>query len=92
MTQEEEIQRGREADRLMNDPLMAAAFAEVEGAIISGLRTVDVGAKDAQRDLIVTLQLLGNLKRIMHTHIQTGELAELTKRESVGKRILRRLA
>ncbi len=76
----------------MGDPLMAAAFSEVEGAIINGLRTVDVGAKDAQRDLIVTLQLLGNLKRILETHIQTGELAEITKRESLGKRILRRLA
>ncbi len=92
MTQEDEIRRGREADRLMNDPLLSEAFSAVEKAILDGLRTVDVGAKDAQRDLIVTLQLLGNLQRILKTHIQTGELAEITKRESLGKRILRRMA
>jgi hypothetical protein len=64
----------------------------VEKAILDGLRTVDVGAKDAQRDLIVTLQLLGNLQRILKTHIQTGELAQIAKQESLGKRILRRMA
>lgn len=79
MTQEEEIRRGREADRLMSDPLMVEAFDAVEKAILDGLRTVDVGAKDAQRDLIVTLQLLGNLQRILKTHIQTGELARIAK-------------
>lgn len=92
MTQDEEILRGREAARLMDDPLLKAAFESVEGAILDGLRTVDVGAKDAQRDLIVTLQLLGNLRRILKTHIQTGGLAEITKQESLGKRILRRMA
>lgn len=92
MTQEDEIRRGREAERLMSDPLMAEAFKAVEDGIIEGLRRVDVGAKDAQRDLIVTLQLLGNLQRILKTHIQTGELAEISKRESLGKRILRRMA
>lgn len=92
MTQEDEIRRGREAERLMNDPLMVEAFSAVEEVILNGLRTVDVGAKDAQRDLIVTLQLLGNLQRVLKTHIQTGQLAEISKRESLGKRILRRMA
>lgn len=92
MNQEDEIRRGREAERLMSDPLLSEAFSEVEKAILDGLRTVDVGAKDAQRDLIVTLQLLGNLQRILKTHIQTGELAQITKQESLGKRILRRMA
>lgn len=92
MTNEDEILRGREAERLMSDPLLSAAFKDVEGGIIDGLRRVDVGASDAQRDLIVTLQLLGNLQRILRTHIQTGELAEITKRESLVKRTLRRMA
>ena len=92
MTEQDEIRRGREAERLMSDPMIVEAFADIEGGILSRLRTVDVGAKDAQRDLIVTLQLLGNLKRILQTHIQTGELAELTKKESLVKRTLRRMA
>lgn len=92
MTNEDEIRRGREAERLMSDPMLVEAFGAVEKAILDGLRTVDVGAKDAQRDLIVTLQLLGNLQRILKTHIQTGELAQIAKQESLGKRILRRMA
>lgn len=88
MTQDEEIRRGMEAQRLLETPLLAEAFDAIEQRIVSELRSVDVGARDAHRDLIVTLQLLGAVKRHIETHIQTGRLAEITK-ESLGKRVMR---
>lgn len=90
MTPEEEIRRANEAERLLADPLLSAAFSDVESAILTELRAVDVGARDKQRDLIVTLQLLGNLRRILRTHIETGKLARLAK-ESMRDR-LRKIA
>ncbi len=92
MTPQKEITRAREAERLMNDPLMAAAFGEIEAAILERLRSVDVGARDAQRDLILMLQVVGKVQRIMQTHIETGKLAELTKRENMATRMLRKIA
>lgn len=88
MTQDEEIRRANEAQRLMNDPLLSEAFSAVESAVVSELRAVDVGARDKQRDLIVTLQLLGNLQRILRTHIETGKLARIAK-ESTRDRLRR---
>lgn len=92
MTQDEEIRRGHEAERLLAHPLLSSAFSEIESVIVDELRVVPVGADKKQRDLIVTLQLLGNLKKLIQQHIQTGQLAEISKRESLGQRILRRMA
>lgn len=91
MTEEEEIQRGRQADMLMGNQLLKSAFSDIEAAVVDELRRVAVGDASRQRDLIVTLQVVGNVQRILRTHIETGKLAMLQK-ESMAKRMLRRLA
>lgn len=91
MTEDEEIRRGREAERILAEPLLKEAFEAIEGAILTGMRRVDVGARDAQRDLIVTLQLMDKLRGHLKTHMQTGKLAEMTKQESLARRALRKV-
>ena len=49
MTNEEEIRRGFEAQRLLENPLLADAFKAIEAAILNKLKTCDVGARDMQR-------------------------------------------
>jgi len=71
-----DIRRAEDAKRLLSEPLMAEAFAKVEEAILSRLRTVDVGAIEAQRDLVVTLQLLGKVKQHIEQTALTGRFAE----------------
>jgi hypothetical protein len=68
-----------DAQRLLDDPMLKGAFEAVEARILEEMRRVDVGAREAQRDLIVTLQLLGSLKRHLKTHMETGRLAQISK-------------
>ena len=89
MTNEEEIRRGFEAQRLLENPLLADAFKAIEAAILNKLKTCDVGARDMQRDLVVTLQIVTKVQDQLKTHIQTGRLAEIAKQESLGQRLRR---
>ena len=88
MNQEQEIRRGFEAERLMEEPLLKEAFTAIEARIVDELKRVNVGSRDMQRDLIVTLQLLNGLKRHIAEHIDTGKLARIAK-ESTRDRIRR---
>lgn len=73
----EEQRRGEEAKRILAEPLVVEAFAEVEAAILANLRIVDVGAMDAMRDWVVSLQLLGKVKQHIEQVMVTGELSAL---------------
>ena len=72
-----EIQRAEEAKRVLAEPLLQESFTAVESAIFTELRRVDVGARDRQRDLVVTLQLLGTLKQYLENTMLTGEMVRI---------------
>lgn len=76
MNEKEQIRRGDDAKRLMAEPLLQEAFDLIEQGLMARMRTVDVGASDAQRDLIVTLQLLGKVKQHIEQTALTGRFAE----------------
>ena len=87
-----EIQRAEEAKRVLAEPLLQEAFLAVESAIFTELRRVDVGARDRQRDLVVTLQLLGKLKQYLENTMLTGEMVRIQEErgswaDSLRKRI-----
>jgi hypothetical protein len=84
-TIDEEIRRGFEAGRILSEPLLVEAFDAIKAAIMQRMVTVDVGARDAHRDLIVTLQLLEKLKSNLREHIDTGKLATITKETTKEK-------
>ena len=71
-----EIRRAADAERLMNEPLLKEAFEQIESALLSRMRTVDVGALETHRDLIVSMQLLGKVKQYIEQVILTGKLVE----------------
>jgi hypothetical protein len=87
---DETERRASEAERLMREPLLIDAFDAIEARIVQELRVTDVSARDKMRDLVVTMQLLGALRKHINTHIETGKLAELAKPSLSDK--LRRLA
>jgi len=88
MTQDEEIRRGHEADRLLSDPLLSEAFQLTETAIVDALKRAPV-ADATQHELVLSLQILSRIKGHLLTAAQTGKLARLTKEESMSKRLLR---
>ena len=76
MSEKEQIRRGDEAKRLLAEPLLLEAFDLIEQGLLARMRTVDVGATDAHRDLIVTMQLLGKVRQHIEQAAITGRFAE----------------
>jgi hypothetical protein len=72
-----EIRRADDAERLLSEPLMKEAFDAVESTLIAHIKRVAVGDSDAQRDLIVSLQLLGKVRGYLQSVIDTGKMARL---------------
>lgn len=86
-----DLVRAEDAKRVLAEPLLQEAFSAVESAIFNELRRVDVGAQDKQRDLIVTLQLLGKLKGYLENIVLTGQMIQLQEeRESWSERVRKR--
>lgn len=84
----EAIRRGEDAKRLLAEPLLVEAFDKLEQSIIQRLRVIDVGALEAQRDWVITLQLLGAVKRHLEQVIATGKLEQFEQdRLSYEKRL-----
>lgn len=91
MTQDEEIRRGEEAARLMNEPMLKAGFDLVEKGLIEAMRRVAMGDKDTQHELVLSLQILHRVKGHMVEAMETGKLARIQKETMAekAKRIFR---
>jgi hypothetical protein len=88
-THDEEIRLARDAERLMGDPVFKSAIEGIESALIDRMRLVPMADKDTQHELILTLQLLGNLKAHFVEMIQTGKMAEIQKEQSLAQKVKR---
>lgn len=85
MTLDQEIRRGGEAERLMNDPLMKEAFITIENGLIESMKRVSVGDTKTQHELILLLQLFGKLRGYFTEVIETGKLATIQKETMAQK-------
>ncbi len=87
---ESEIRKGRDAGRILNDPLFIEAFNGIESNLIDRMKRVPIGDRDTQHELILSLQLLANVRRHFAEMLETGKMAEIQK-ESTLKTKLRRM-
>lgn len=91
MTQDDEIRRGHEARQLLDNKLFKAAFELTEAGIVDAMRRVPMGDTHGQQTLILSLQVLAKVRGYVVEAFQTGQLAEISKQESLGRRILNRV-
>lgn len=85
----DEIKKGREADRVLNDPLFVSAFDKIEASLIGQMKRVPMGDRDTQHELILSLQLLANVKRYFTEVLETGKMAEIQKDSTIKDKIRR---
>lgn len=83
-----EIRKGMEAERLLEEPLLKQAFEGIESGLVENLKRVPMGDTKTQHELVLTLQLLQQLKGHFLTVMQTGKMARIQK-ESMAKRVIR---
>jgi hypothetical protein len=74
MSPEQAIERANQAARLLDDPTLQKAFEGVRMALLSRLEDVALIDRDTQHEIAVSLQLLKQLKRQLHTWVTDGKL------------------
>jgi hypothetical protein len=91
VTHDEEIRRGNEAQRVLDEPMLKDAFATVETAIIDALKVSKLIDREQDRELVLQLKALALVRSHIVQHVHTGKLASIAKQESMAQRMLRRL-
>lgn len=86
-TPDQEIRGAKDAERILNDPAFSAAFQGIETAIIDKMRVVPLADVTTQHELVLTLQLLGNLRRHFQTMIDSGKMAEIQREQSLAQKV-----
>jgi hypothetical protein len=90
MTLDQEIRRGEEAKRLMEDTILKDAFQQIQDGLIESMKRCPMGDTKTQHELVLTLQLFERLKSAIHETMETGQLARLQK-ETLAQRVKRTL-
>ena len=85
MTLDEEIRRGHEAERLMNEPMVKGAFGAIESGLLDAMRRVPIGDHKTQHELVLSLQILDKVKGYMREAMETGKLAKVQKETMADK-------
>jgi hypothetical protein len=75
MTDEERIQRGHEANRLANDPLLVEALADMERAAVDALVSAKPGEDDLRRCLAERIRVIRGFRAALETTIAVGSQA-----------------
>ncbi len=86
---DKEIRKGRDADRVLNDPLFAEAFKSVETGIFDAMRRVPIGDRDTQHELVLSLQVLAKVRRYLTEAVETGKMADIQKSNTLKDKIRR---
>ena len=90
MSLEDEARRGKEAEQLLRNPLIAEAFNALDAWLRTERERCDIRQKDYLADLIRYEQLLGRLQDHFRSLIMSGESAklQLKEREALGSRVV----
>lgn len=74
------MERGRHARALLDDPVLAEAFAAVDGAIVEAWRATAPGDAVARERLHLATVLLGRVRAALGEAVSHGELSAATLR------------
>lgn len=75
MSLQDDIQRGIDAKRILDDPALVKAFQDVEDAITQAWRTSPLRDKEGQLELRLMMKLLGDLRANLEQALVDGKLA-----------------
>lgn len=77
MNLKQEIKEGRHAKTILEDPLYILAFDGLRESIISKIEDCPLQDNEIRDKLMLSLQLLKQIKRSFQTTMETGQLAEI---------------
>ena len=77
MTEHEEMIRGEEAERLLNNPIFIESFKKVKDGIVSSMEQSALGDESTHNRLVIALQLLNKIERNIKEVAETGKMIKM---------------
>ena len=77
MDTQEEIRRGAEADRLLENPLLQECFTKIRDGILTAMQSSAFGDEASHHHLVIALQLSGQIEKQLKDIASTGRMAKL---------------
>jgi hypothetical protein len=77
METKDEILRGSDAKRILEDKVYIDSFETVKAGIVNSMSLSALGDTETHNRLVIALQLLEQLKKALTDVMLTGEMAEL---------------
>lgn len=75
------VNRGFEAERILNDPLVIEALDKIDNGLISAMKQSAIGDKETHHQLVIALQVADKFKKNLKEVIDTGKLESVTLKE-----------
>lgn len=92
MDLDEEIKRGGDARRLLENPIFQDAMKSVKESIVGAMAKSAMGDDKTHNRLVIALQLLNQIEAQIKNVMQTGKLAEIQTSESLSKTLKRAIS
>lgn len=74
---QEEVNKGQEADRILNNPVYKEAIESVRKGLVDAMASSPMGDDKTHNRLVIALQLLNQIDRNLRTYMQTGQMAKI---------------
>lgn len=85
MNIDQEISRGFEAQRVMDEPLVKEALSLIEADILAGMKRSALGDTATHHELVLMLQIHERFKKHFQSAMETGKLATIQKETMAQK-------
>lgn len=82
-----EVTRGKDAMQLLENPIYKEAVEGVEQGLIRAMKVAAMGDESTHHRLVLALQLLNQITKHIETVAQTGVMAEMQTKDTMGRRI-----
>jgi len=92
MTREEEVVRGGEAKRVLENPMYQEAVENVREGIYSLMQRSAMGDEKTHNRLVIALQLVSQIEGHLKMVMQTGKMAEMQTSDGIVARMRRMVA
>lgn len=83
----EEIRRGAEAERLLENPLLVECLSKIRDGIIQGMHGSALGDKESHHTFVIALQLSNQIETQLKDIAATGRMAKLQVKDGTFGKI-----
>ena len=73
----EEVKRGEQASKILENPIYVEAIAKVRENIVTSMTASPLGDEKTHNRLVIALQLLNQINKQLTDVMQTGKLASI---------------